>query len=610
MWSQNLLAQARKWLGVTSAGVGDLPSPVDLEAPAHADVGAVLAPHSALLRRIRAAYGYPDDLFESHLLAPIRELASWLHFLPGHPGGGFEHPGGAIEQALTNCLFSLQAADGRTFDGSDTGAPSTDATQRWRLACALGGLFASLREIFARIEVASDEGNLWPVAATPLLHWLRSLPAPRYRYRWTTTRDEDHWLSIYVASRCLEPALMAFLASGDGRIAAGLLRSIGLPNRAAHDPISEVVNKIALAVAARDRAQDAFPPASLLALTLKRLLGTSDWLPNSPGGHVWFGADGLYLLWPDAGIKLLESMPRNVRGTPDFASHGDLLRHMALSGIICASPSSLFKIRLPGGVRPLDAVRITDPHRILKELGVRAAPFDAQLGAPAPSASTSVDGAGDRPPVRDCSDQRSNEIPEPSVNRELFAEEPQADCMVTDQHPSHTPHPPLLLDSSRIVNQRSRQLVDEVVRRLEQGFDTMLSKIVPAGVFIALTEFVGQLDDGASIVRALHDAGLLAIDKSAPNRRVHSEWIEGADVAGIVLSAAAFHGYPEWVAGWQEDPNSDTAPSVPLKAPIQWQALREDEHRQKCPDTGTGRHPGTPSDSHSGMPPRWRSRRR
>jgi hypothetical protein len=182
MFEQYLREHACKLLGITTrASTGAQPA-APTTPHKQLNVETVLAPRSALVRRIRVAYGYPDDQFERHLLAPITSLASWLHLLPGHPGGGFDRSGGAIEQALTNCLFSLQAADGRTFDGSDVQAPSMDATQCWRLACGLGGLFVSLREMLTRIEVASDDGEIWPAAATPLMTWLVSRRAPKYHY--------------------------------------------------------------------------------------------------------------------------------------------------------------------------------------------------------------------------------------------------------------------------------------------------------------------------------------------------------------------------------------------------------------------------------------------
>jgi hypothetical protein len=563
MSGRYLREHACKLLGIAapaSSGEQQAAPTTSLRQPS---VETVLAPRSALVRRIRVAYGHPDDQFEGHLLAPITALASWLHFLPGHPGGGFERSGGAIEQALTNCLFSLQAADGRTFDGSDAEAPSIDATQCWRLACGLGGLFVSLRETLTRIEVASDDGELWPTAAMPLMTWLESRRAAKYHYHWTSPRSNDHWSSIYVASRCIDPAVISFLIRGDARIPAAMLRSIAGLDRSVRDPISDVVDRIALAVAARDQPQAAVPPADLIALTLKRLLSTSDWLPNSPGGHVWFGTDGLYLLWPDAGIKLLASMPRTVRGTAGFASHGDLLRHMASNGIICTSPSSLLHIRPPGTAKPQNAVRVTEPHRIFEELSLRAAPLELQLGVPVSRTSAS-EGTADRMSALDIVEGQVNGAGALKGNRDLFTEEQHADRTegteaLVDELPLPEPDPLLALDTSKIANSRSRALVDGVVSRLEQSFDTMLSKTVSAGVFVALTEFVGQHGDGASIVRALHDAGLLAVDESTPSRRVHTEKIEGVDVAGIVLPAKAFHGYAEWVRRWQEEGDNSGA---------------------------------------------------
>lgn len=118
---------------------------------------------------------------------------------------------------------------------------------------------------------------------------------------------------------------------------------------------------------------------------------------------------------------------------------------------------------------------------------------------------------------------------------------------------------PLTLDTSRITNPRVREQVEDVVHRLEGSFDTMLSRIVPGGIFVALEEFVGPHSDGAAVVRAAHEAGLLAIETSTASRRVSTERIEGTDVAGIILSAEAFRGYSVWVARWQESLREDTA---------------------------------------------------
>src|SRR2546429_285024 len=77
MFGRDLREHACKPLGIAApASSGDQPAAptTSLRQPS---VETVLAPLSALVRRIRVAYGHPDDQFEGHLLAPITALASW-----------------------------------------------------------------------------------------------------------------------------------------------------------------------------------------------------------------------------------------------------------------------------------------------------------------------------------------------------------------------------------------------------------------------------------------------------------------------------------------------------------------------------------------------------
>jgi len=555
MFRRQLLDQVGRLLGILKPAPAPAPPTPALALSGTLTADAVLAPQAALVRRIRVAYGYPDDDFRQHLHAPIKALATWLHVLPGHPGGGFERRGGALEQALTNCLFSLQAADGRTFDVSHTEAPSLHSAQKWRLACALGGLFVSLPDVLGRIEVVSEDGRVWPGIGMPLLDWLESLPAAKYHYRWTAAQKELSWQGVYAASRCIAPDTMSFLASGDPRIAAALVSCIARSDHPTSE-VSAVASKIAVAVAARERPCETAPPAELLVGTLRRLLGTSDWLPNSPGGHVWLGGDGLYLLWPDVAAKLLEAMPRGAGSTAAFASHDDLLQHLAHSGIVQASPSPLLHIRPPGHDKPHAAVRVADPQRVV-ELGRRATPLDLQVRVtardgvvdevPADEAS-----AGDRacPPICIAAAADACGMRRPA-QRDLDFAEPLHD--VDAARGSSAADSALVLDTSKITNPRVREVVDSVVARLEQSFDSMLSRIVRGGVFVALAEFVGQHGDGAPVVRALHEAQLLAIDDTTPDQRVVSEKIEGVDVIGVVLRASVLPGYAEWKNRWQDD---------------------------------------------------------
>lgn len=557
MFLHSLLDRAGKRLGVVKPAPVPAPPNPSPPSPAPPTVESVLAPHASLLHRIRAAYSCPEDDFRQHLLAPITALASWVHVLPGHPGGGFERRGGAIEQALTNCLFSLQAADGQTFDLSHAAAPSLHRVQRWRLACALGGLFVSLPELLARIEVVSDDGDAWPAFTMPLLDWLESLSATKYHYRWAAAQKEPTWPAVYAASRCIAQDTMSFLAHDDVRIAAALLNCVGGSDRSAGQ-VSDVVNKIAVAIAARERPCATAPAADLLAGTLERLLGTSNWLPNSPGGHVWYGTDGLYLLWPGTAAKLLEAMPAHARGVPAFASYDALLHQLVATGIIQASPSPLRHIRVPGHDRPQAAVCVVDSHRVTASPSLRqqARPLDLRTRVPVLDGQDGV-GVGETSPAcheatgtRPAASANVDSQAAPAQQALDFAETMSA---IDTSRESPAAGPALVVDTSKIMNPRIRELVDAVVARLDQSFDSMLARIAHGGIFIALTEFVGQRGDGSSIVRAVHDAGMLAVDDAAPARRVVSEKIEGVDVVGIVLRASVLGGYAEWKRRWQDN---------------------------------------------------------
>jgi conjugal transfer pilus assembly protein TraI len=312
-----------------------------------------------------------------------------------------------------------------------------------------------------------------------------------------------------------------------------------------------VVSKIAVAVAAHERSDStSAPPDDLLISTLKRLFGTSDWLPNSPGGHVWYGQDGLYLLWPESAIKILQSLPKGARAIPGFGSHDDLLGHLAARGLIAEKALPQVSIRPPGSTKPHAAVRVLEPSQLFPDreprataLQLRLALLDSDSGESVKSESSLSPACAEGQTLSKADNQERTLAIEPNIS----GREP---AVTVAELPARDVPQELTLDTSRILNPRSRELVDSVVTRLEHSFDKMLAKLVPDGVFVALAEFVGQHGDGASIVRALQEAELLAIPTGPSRRPVRIERMEAADVAGIVLAAGALQGYGEWVARW------------------------------------------------------------
>jgi len=423
MFSHTLLARAgRLFTGATAPSAPPKPPAPPPTVAAPFSIEQVLAPHAALLRLLRVAYGYRDGQFERHILAPLGALAEWVHTLPGSPDSGFEHHGGAIEQAMTNCLHCLQAADGLTFDDASVGT-SLDTAPKWQLACALGGLFAVLPHLLSSIEVVSASGDLWPSTALPLQRWLGSDPAPRYRHRWKCTAEGVGMPIAYVASRCIAPDVMTYLiVDGESRIGFALLSSIvgsRCPTTPS-SPISELVARVTSSITAHRRL------------------------------HSRSVLDELH-----SGVSPMEQ-PLSAR-----ASHG---AQQGDSGTGTANPDGI----VPTSTGAYEASSLS-------------------------------------------------------------------------------------LDTSAITNPFIRERIEETIARLNRSFDKMLAKVQPNGIFVALSECSTQRGDNSSIVRALFEGGLLAVDHLNPSRRVTHERIEGTEVDGVVLASAALSGQPAWMARWRLD---------------------------------------------------------
>jgi hypothetical protein len=260
---------------------------------------------------------------------------------------------------------------------------------------------------------------------------------------------------------------------------------------------------------------------------------------------VWYGADGLYLLWPETAAKLLQALPQKAGSGSVLASDDDLLRQLAADGVVQATPSALFRIRLPGHDRPQPAVRVREGHRILEAISRRTTPIELRAHERIGDAAE-VD---DQATWHDCVGADESSPAEVPAQHALDFSAGSGSTPPSSE-PSE-PGPSLAVDTSKITNPRIREVVDGVITRLDHSFNRMQSSIVDGGVFVALAEFVGQHGDGAAVVRSLHDAGLLAIDDVTASRRVIRKKIEGVEVIGVVLSASALQGYVEWKRRWQ-----------------------------------------------------------
>jgi hypothetical protein len=271
------------------------------------------------------------------------------------------------------------------------------------------------------------------------------------------------------------------------------------------------------------------------------------------------------LLWPDAAVKLRDALPHGIRNAEAFASNDKLLQHLTATGMVHRTPSPVVRIRPPGSAMARMAVRLAEPQCALGNAAPPAMSLDLQASSAIEEDLVDESDAAQQDGDTDQARGRIAAGHEPS--RPQAGTQERLDYALSLPEVEGTTslsEPParLLLDTLKISNPRVRELVDAVVARLDQSFDSMLARIVQTGVFVALTEFVGEHGDAATVVRALHEAHLLASDGTG-GRRVVIESMEGANLRGVVLRASAFVGYVDWTHRWQTQEGGDCPPLEP-----------------------------------------------
>ena len=218
----------------------------------------LLAPVSVIVARIKTAYGFNDAHFDTHVMEVLQELASYLHQLPATPNSEFSGSSGALRMALEIGLYSLQAAEGRTFGDNDDVGPASYMKHRWRLASLLGGLFSELHRVFGHVQVFNDNGECWPMECLPLNNWLSETAAKRYSLKWRNTVIDAHALTVHIASQIIPHHVIAYLAAGNSVVIPQLFSCIAGGNHPSEkNVINEIVRRTASAILdrnMRDRA--------------------------------------------------------------------------------------------------------------------------------------------------------------------------------------------------------------------------------------------------------------------------------------------------------------------------------------------------------------------
>lgn len=509
-------------------------------------VDDLLAGEADLMARIKLCYGADRESFERDVLTLVRRYAACVHLLPATADNYFSKPGGLLRLGLETAFFSLQGTDAHIFSGRMSISARRQLEPRWRHATFIAGLCCELHRLMSHVIVTDAIGEAWPAFLLPLADWLTRRGAERYFLRWRPQAVETRGLGLFALPQVVPPAVMADLSEGNTVIVPHLLACIGgIPVYREHNILDELVRRSLALVIDRNLVASADRYGSpqfgshlerYLVDALRRLAsGNSAWVPNRDKSRLWFGQDGLFLVWPGGAEDVYQLLEKDqLAGIPKAAE--TMLELLLAAGVFAAAPTrSTWSILPPGAKAPLEAVKLASPAILLT--GIDPPPvalpqaLECKPGqAPVPAAP--------QPPVPEPPPATSG-TQLPLIPPEMLADSgaPIAPAESASTDPAAT----IALQAPMRLNPAVRDVLADAVRTLNDGQGPPKVCTVAQGVFVPLEEFVRRGIQPSLAMRALAETNLLVKPKGNGPPTLSREF-NGTPTLGIVLDPRCVRG--------------------------------------------------------------------
>lgn len=386
---------------------------VDLGLPV-VPVDEILRAHEGTLAKIKLCYGADRDTFERDVMPLVRCYAQYVHLLPATPDNYFAEAGGLFALGLEVAFYALQGTDGHIFSGRSTISARKHLEPRWRQATFIAGLCGEIHLAVGQLLVVDDRGNQWTPYLQGLLPWLNAQKAPRYFLKWLSPGTTARALGLFALRHVVSDATLQYLASDNTVVVPHMLASIvGMSlyrgPGGEHNVLDELVKRAFALVADRSlRASADRLGRSQLGAHLERYLvdamrrlvaGGGSWAPNTERSRVWFGTDGLFIVWPSAAadiIKLLEA--DHIPGIPKAPE--TLMELLVAAGVATPRSASAmtWHIASPQGKSEMEALKLCTPDLLLAGLAHAPSALDCHLAVPPPPANARpIDGVSSTP---------------------------------------------------------------------------------------------------------------------------------------------------------------------------------------------------------------------
>jgi len=511
------------------------PSPVD----------DLLLAQVKLIDRIQLTFGLDAVTFNSEIRPAIAAYAGFVHLLPATASNYFDRPGGLFALGLEVGFYALQGTDAHIFSGQSTISMRRQLEPRWRHATFIGGLCCELHRALASLIVVDADGNEWPAYLTPLATWLADRQVERYFVRWRAQATEARSLGLFALPHVVEPAVLQNLSAGNTVIVPHLLASVGgLPMYREPNVLDSLVRRsLALVVdrnlkASADRygtPQFGSHLERYLVDALRRLASAeAAWVPNREKSRVWYGNDGLFLLWPQCAADaqaLLEA--DQLPGIPKSAD--TVLDLLLAAGV--AEPRdrshNTWLIQPPGAKGPLDAIKLASAAIL----------WSGPEGSPHPLAGTLATNLEPTRPMAATAGPAPPPLPRGQMSLLDAAEaDPSANVPATVPPAVEAAAvAPIALKAPMRLNPAVRDALGSIVATLNGDARTAAACTVANGIFVPLAELERRGLQPALVMRALSDLRML-VHADANRPPTMSRDFGGAITVGLIVDPRFFTG--------------------------------------------------------------------
>lgn len=362
-------------------------------------VDSIVESQSAMVARIRTVAGGTEADFADMYLSVIQNLAEYIHLLPASRQETHTGAGGLFRLSLEMGFYCLQASEGVIFTPTEGVERRHKLEPRWRYAAFLAGVCSELHRPLASLIVSGPDGAQWPKYLLPLHRWCAEGGFDRYHISWqpeprfetaSAKGEVSAMISRIVPDRCLQ-----YLEAGSPAIAPIVFSVATGVARDNENSVAELVARIRRRVLDRDKAvrPDYYGTMVVgnhlephLLEAMRTLIRDGKWKINQEGGRVWFGADGLFVIWKKAAEELSrEIAEKGIQGVPTEANTlaEALLNAKVFTAKVDRDP--YWKVVLPNG-KEYVATKLVNPLSLLGDIEVSPLPTALAGGAAAPVA--------------------------------------------------------------------------------------------------------------------------------------------------------------------------------------------------------------------------------